>query len=754
MSHYSFLKVQCGDVSRAESLFNTSTNKTLPIYGAMMKGYIKNNLAKKAVNLFKDVQNPDLIAIVLLFKACAELGTSEALNLVKTVASNISQNFHSSPYVLTSLIDAFMKCGDVKNAELVFQTSTKNVLSIYGAMMKGYIVNNMPNKAITLFNEIHDPDEVTVTLFFNACAQLGTDKELNLVKTVASNISQSFHSASNVLTSLLDAYMKCSDVTSAELVFQTKTKKTVSMYGAMMKGYIVNNMPNKAIALFNVINDPDKVIVTLFFNACAQLGTNKELNLVKTVASNISQNFHSSPYVLTSLIDAFMKCGDVASAESVFRASRNKTLAMYAAMMTGFNKHELTEKTIQIFNEIDHYDFYGKNQTKNDFNLLFNIKNDCYEANIIIYLCLIKSLAQIGMLDTAKSFVQCIPNICLSDHRIQNALVDMWGKVDSVDEAKQVFENISQPDHIAYTAMVNSYGLNGMGIEAVEFFRKMPKEHNRESTYVCVLNACSHSGLVDEARSIFNNIQMKTEIIYTTMVDCLSRVADFEEAQELIEKFERDHAPSVIMYTALLSGARNDKNSKLAQDIVDRMHKLFPDFKNSLVSASILLANVYASSGAMEKTTDIKIQLHTSGAKKKVGLSLTEVDGKILKFRAHDRSYPQSDELYAEVDRISKELIEYGHKYDASWIIRPIESDETIESVLCGHSERLAIAANFMFNRKPKRIQITKNLRVCGDCHRATKLIALIRQCKIVVRDANRIHHFHPNGQCSCQDHF
>ncbi|CAF4583839.1 unnamed protein product [Rotaria sp. Silwood2] len=604
---------------------------------------------------------------------------------------------------------------------------------------------------IPLLNEIHDPDEVTVTLFFNECAQLGTDKELNLVKTVASNISQSLHSVSNVLTSLLDAYMKCSDVTSAELVFQTQTKKTVSMYGAMMK---VNNMPNKAIALFNVINDPDKVIVTLFFNACAQLGTNKELNLVKTVASNISQNFHSSSYVLTSLIDAFMKCGDVASAESIFRASRNKTLAISILLYVGFNKDELTEKTIQIFNEIDHYDFYGKNQTKNDFNLLFNIKNDCYEANIIIYLCLIKSLAQIGMLETAKSFVQCIPNICLSDHRIQNALIDMWGKVDSLDEAKQIFENISQPDHIGYTAMINSYGLNGMGIEAVEFFRQMPKEHIRESTYVCVLNACSHSGLVDEARSIFNKIQMKTEIIYTTMVDCLSRAADFEEAQELIKKFERDHASSVIMYTALLSGARNDKNSKLAQDVVDRMHKFFPDFKNSLVSASILLANVYASSGAMEKATDIKIQLHTLGAKKKVGLSLTEVDGKILKFRAHDRSYPQSDKLYAEADRISKELIEYGHKYDASWIIRPIESDETIESVLCGHSERLAIAANFMFNRKPKRIQITKNLRVCGDCHRATKLIALIRQCKIVLRDANRIHHFHPNGQCSCQDHF
>ncbi|CAF5182210.1 unnamed protein product, partial [Rotaria magnacalcarata] len=76
------------------------------------------------------------------------------------------------------------------------------------------------------------------------------------------------------------------------------------------------------------------------------------------------------------------------------------------------------------------------------------------------------------------------------------------------------------------------------------------------------------------------------------------------------------------------------------------------------------------------------------------------------------------------------------------------------ESVLCGHSEKLAIAFNFIQHSRPSSMQITKNLRVCGDCHRATKLIAKIRQCDIIVRDANRIHHFHTNGQCSCQDHF
>ncbi|CAF1369672.1 unnamed protein product, partial [Rotaria magnacalcarata] len=205
---------------------------------------------------------------------------------------------------------------------------------------------------------------------------------------------------------------------------------------------------------------------------------------------------------------------------------------------------------------------------------------------------------------------------------------------------------------------------------------------------------------------------------------------------------------------ALLSGARNQKNSKLSQEAVDRMQKLFPNMKDSLVAASILLANVYASSDDIGKATDIKIELHKSGGKKQIGVTVTDIDGKLWKFRAHDRSHAESAEIHEQVDRMSKRIIEHGHKYDASWIVRPMEPDETIETLLCGHSERLAMAAHFIHNRKPKRIQMTMNLRICGDCHEVTKLVALIYQCDIVVRDANRIHHFHLNGQCSCQDYF
>ncbi|CAF4285248.1 unnamed protein product, partial [Rotaria sordida] len=120
----------------------------------------------------------------------------------------------------------------------------------------------------------------------------------------------------------------------------------------------------------------------------------------------------------------------------------------------------------------------------------------------------------------------------------------------------------------------------------------------------------------------------------------------------------------------------------------------------------------------------------------KPGLSWTDGSGEIVAFSAHDNSHPQSAEIHAEVNRMTS------------------EEEETIQSALGGHSERLALAFNFIQRPVPDFIQITQNLRICGDCHEYTKLMAKARQRDIIIRDANRIHHFHKNGQCSCQDHF
>ncbi|CAF4323019.1 unnamed protein product [Rotaria magnacalcarata] len=129
--------MKCGDVAHAELLFYSSKEKVLPMYGAMMKGYIQNNLPDKAINVFNEVESPDEVNINLLFNACAQLKTKEALNLVKKVSKEIPKSFYSNPHLLTSLLDALMKCGDVAHAESLFYSSKEKVLPMYGAMMKG-----------------------------------------------------------------------------------------------------------------------------------------------------------------------------------------------------------------------------------------------------------------------------------------------------------------------------------------------------------------------------------------------------------------------------------------------------------------------------------------------------------------------------------------------------------------------------------------------------------------------------------------
>ncbi|CAF5148657.1 unnamed protein product [Rotaria sp. Silwood1] len=91
----------------------------------------------KAIDLFNKIENPDKVIIIFVFNACAALGTSEALDLTKKTLEKMSKSLYSNSYILSSVLDALMKCGDVKYAESVFNSSTNKDLSMYGAMMKG-----------------------------------------------------------------------------------------------------------------------------------------------------------------------------------------------------------------------------------------------------------------------------------------------------------------------------------------------------------------------------------------------------------------------------------------------------------------------------------------------------------------------------------------------------------------------------------------------------------------------------------------
>ncbi|CAF1464407.1 unnamed protein product [Adineta ricciae] len=556
------------------------------------------------------------------------------------------------------------------------------------------------------------------------------DKHRSL--TIAKKISLSSMNDTYLLASLIHMFIQFDQIGEAEQVFQQSRIRSQTMFLTMIKGYLKHEMVEQAFDLFEKITNPNEILLIQIFNTCAKLENQKALNCGRKFFEQMPIEYEKHQFLMNSAFNMFIKCGDSTFAERIFKKIPRFCIG-YGRLMKIFNLEKQPEKTIDLYEQMKH---------------------DEIKPDRIIYLLLINACAQIGLKSICQRIVDEIPKDLLLDHPIQTSLIYMWGKSGSILKAEALFEKFFRPDAITYNSMINAYGLNGMVDKALELFHRMSKDIRDNYTFVCILNSCSHTGRVDQARRIFNEIPLKTQQIYTVMVDCLCRASLLEEAQQLIIQSELVNPPWLPMYMALLSSVRHQRDERLAEKIVQQMTKIFPKAEKGLISASVLLSNVYAMTGQLEKAETLRTNLIQSGKKKEIGLTWTELNGKIWKFRAHDKSHPQSSQIYEELDRISKELIEYGHEFHSNSITRSISSHETIQSVLCGHSEKLAIAFHFIQSTRPSHIQITENLRICEDCHAATKLIARIRQCEIIVRDASCIHHFDLNGNCSCQDYF
>ena len=149
--------MKCGDIENAEEIFNQSKIKTISAYNAMLKGkltwqvenvdgarldlgYVKQQMFQKAVDLFRQIEKPDEVSTLLLFNAGAQLQTKETLDLVTKVSSKMPSSFYSHAYLISSLIDAFMKHGQVKMAETVFRRQEYGDLSINTSVLAGDFV--------------------------------------------------------------------------------------------------------------------------------------------------------------------------------------------------------------------------------------------------------------------------------------------------------------------------------------------------------------------------------------------------------------------------------------------------------------------------------------------------------------------------------------------------------------------------------------------------------------------------------------
>jgi hypothetical protein len=228
------------------------------------------------------------------------------------------------------------------------------------------------------------------------------------------------------------------------------------------------------------------------------------------------------------------------------------------------------------------------------------------------------------------------------------------------------------------------------------------------------------------------------------MVDILGRAGYLEEAHDFINSMPIQ--PDATVWGSLLGACRNYMNIRLGELVAK--HLLQSCSENA--AHYVLMSNIYAAAGRWDDVAKVRKMMKDRGVEKNPGCSWIEINNKLYAFLAEDRAHPQMHKIYAKLDELFGQMKEAGYVPDTNFVLRNVEEEQK-EYFLCYHSEKLAIAFGLINTSDRTPIRIAKNLRVCGDCHSAIKFISNIVERNIVVRDANRFHHF-KDGLCSCGD--
>nr|GMD41462.1 pentatricopeptide repeat-containing protein At1g08070, chloroplastic [Ipomoea batatas] len=430
----------------------------------------------------------------------------------------------------------------------------------------------------------------------------------------------------------------------------------------------------------------------------------------------------------------YAKCGDLDSAKRLFESMGERDLISWNVMIGGYTLKGKYKEALSVFRLM---------------------QRSRVEPNDVTFLSILPACAHLGALDLGK-WIHAYIDRHQDDFKnasLWTSLVNMYAKCGNLEAAEQVFNGMETKTLASYNVMISGLAMHGDAYKALDVFAEM-KEKGFEPddiTFVSVLSACSHAGMVDLGRQYFNSMIQDYNFApklqhYGCMIDLLGRAGLLDEAMALVQSM--DVEPDGAIWGSLLGACRIHGKVELGEFAAKNLFEVERDNPGGYV----LLSNIYARAGRWDDVGRIRTFLNNKGLKEVPGCTSIEVDSIVHEFLASDRTHPESEKIYGMLEEVDELLEMAGHVPDTSQVHRDVD-EEWKEGVLSQHSEKLAISFGLISTKPGTTLRIFKNLRVCSNCHSATKLISKIFNREIIARDRSRFHHF-KDGSCSCKDYW
>ncbi|WJX82856.1 hypothetical protein P8452_65568 [Trifolium repens] len=674
--------------------------------------------------------------------------------------------------------------GNMNHAHKLFDEIPHKNTQTWTILISGFARAGSSEMVFSLFREMQAkgacPNQYTLSSVFKCCS---SENNLQFGKGIHAWILRNGVDGDVVLeNSILDLCLKCNAFEYAESFFELMVEKDVVSWNIMIGAYLREGDVEKSLDMFRNFPYKDVVSWNTIIDGLMQCGYERlaleqlycmveygtefsavTFSIALILASSLSLvevgrqlhgrvlkcGLNSDGFIRSSLVEMYGKCGRIDKASTILK---DVPLNFLRKGNFGVTCKEPKAGMVSWSSMVSGYVWNGKYE--DGMKTFRSMVRELVVVDIRTVVTIISACANAGILEFGKQIHAYIQKIGLRiDAYVGSSLIDMYSKSGSLDDAWMTFRRINEPNVVLWTSMISGCALHGQGRNAISLFEGMLNQGiiPNEVTFVGVLNACSHVGLIEEGCRYFKMMQDTYHINpevehYTSMVNLYGRSGHLIEAKNFIFENGISHLTSV--WRSFLSSCRVHKNIEMGKSVSEMLLQIAP----SDPDAYILLSNMCSSNHRWDEAAKVRSLMHQRGVKKQPGQSWIQLKDQIHTFIVGDRSHPQDKEIYSYLDSLIGRLKEIGYSLDVKLVMQDVEEEQR-EVLISHHSEKLALVFGIINTSKRTPIRIMKNLRICTDCHNFIKYASQLLEREIIVRDTHRFHHF-KQGSCSCGDYW
>ncbi|CAN6246571.1 unnamed protein product [Urochloa humidicola] len=617
--------LQCGLLSPALCLLDETPRRDAATYASLISAHCRRGAPLDALRAFLDMLGdqaqgdydavrPNEFTAAAVLQAC---GLARDWRLGRMVHGYlVAGGFCYDPFVVASLVNMYAKVGDAASARrLVLGLPCRDVVS-WTAIVSGCVLNGMLQEALEVFVMMLEdgilPNNVTMLSVIQACSLMA-----------ASELFGPVHA----------------------LVVLLELEGDASVVHSLIMMYAKNGFVEEAVWLFNglylksgdVCSNEDVLSAILY--GCTISGSQKNGEAIH--AHLIKMGAFPSISVENSLMGMYARFEQVDALHLLFSGMEVRDIVSWNTVISCLAKSDHVNEAMELFRVLH----AGGSGLAPDFVTVLSIVQACSNAGL---------LHQGQMLHgrIMKSGFTYDVSVC-------NALISMYAKLGRIDFAEMIFEMMEIKDLVSWNSMITAYGMHGDGHSALRIFNQLKDAGTpapNAITFVSVISACSHAGLISEGYKCFESMTTDHGIEpsmdhYACVVDLLGRSGRFVEAEEFIR--DMPILPNSSIWGPLLAGCQLHGNVDLAEKAANELSALEPESDIWRVS----LSNTYALAGRWKDAAMIRTEMKRVGLRKETGWSFVDVGGvEGFKFVSADTRHHDAEKIYSVWHSMNKHM--------------------------------------------------------------------------------------------------